>query len=155
VALGIWLLWAGARESTPGRRLPVRVATLTLLAAGLVVLGVTALTFAVSPTTMPGSMRPWEIGAFCFRGSLVVGAPMLFLAGWLMGRALPGQPWLAGALFGGGAGLTADASWRLVCPISDPWHVLAGHGSAVLVLTIVGAAGAYLAARSPGRRSGP
>jgi hypothetical protein len=71
--------------------------------------------------------------------------------------ALPGQPWLAGALFGAGAGLTADASWRLVCPVSDVWHVVAGHGGAVLVLTAMGSVGAYVAARRrlsarPGRR---
>jgi hypothetical protein len=71
---------------------------------------------------------------------------LLFLAGWLLGRALPGQPWLAGALFGAGAGLTADASWRLVCRISDPWHVLAAHGGAIIVLAAVGAVAAYLAA---------
>ena len=147
LALGVWLVWAGGRESVAGRRLPMRVASVALVLAAALILVLTAVTFTLSPTTLPGSLTAWHAGSFCFRGSLVVGSPLLLLAGWLLGRALPGQPWLAGALFGGGAGLTADAGWRLVCPVSDPWHVLAAHGSAILVLTAVGSASAYLAAR--------
>lgn len=147
VALGIWMVWAGGRESAPGRRLPWRLSSAALILAASVIVFLTAVTFAVSPTVPPAALTYWRAGAFCFRGSLVVGAPLLFLAGWLLGRSLPGQPWVAGALFGGGAGLTADAGWRLVCPVSDPWHVLVGHGSAVVVLTIVGSVGAYWAAR--------
>jgi hypothetical protein len=92
-------------------------------------------------------MAYWRADTFCVRGSLAAGAPLLFLAGWWLGRSLPGQPWLAGALFGAGAGLTADAGWRLVCPVSDPWHVLVSHTGAVVVLATIGAVGAYLVAR--------
>lgn len=147
VALGVWLLWAGAREARPGQRLPIRLITSALVSAGAVVAALTALTSVISPTALSESLLPWRAGAFCFRGSLTVGAPMLFLAGWMLGRALPGQPWLAGALFGAGAGLTADATWRLVCPVSDPWHVITGHGGALLTLTVIGSIGGYVAAR--------
>jgi hypothetical protein len=147
VSLGVWLLWAGAREARPGRRLSLRLNAAVLVATAAIVAGLTALTFAVSPTTLPGSLLPWSAGSFCYRGSLAVGAPQLFLAGWALGRALPGHPWLAGALFGAGAGLTADATWRLLCPVSDPWHVLVGHGGALVTLTLVGAVGAAVAAR--------
>jgi len=147
MALGVGLLWAGAREGRPGRRLPLRFASAGLVVGGLTVLGLTAITFAISPTVAGPALGFIRAATFCLGGSLAVGAPLLFLAGWLLGRALPGQPWLAGALFGAGAGLTADASWRLVCPISDPWHVLVGHGGAVVVLAAVGSVGAYVAAR--------
>lgn len=148
VTLGMWLIWAGARESVPGRRLPFRVGAIVLAAAALAVVTIAMVTFARSPTTVRDVLLlPWTAGAFCFRGSVALGAPSLFLAGWLLGRALPGQPWLAGALFGAGAGLTADATWRLVCPVSDPWHVITGHGGAVLTLTVAGAVGGYVAAR--------
>lgn len=151
MAFGTALLWAGAREHRSGRRLPVRYAGGGLLLAAVVVLGLTALTFAISPTALP-SRLVWRAATFCFPGSLVLGAPMLFLAAWLLGRMLPGVPWLAGALLGAGAGLTADASWRLICPIADPLHVLPTHGGAVIVLTLAGAVIASLAARPQARR---
>ncbi len=144
--LGVWLLWAGAREARPGRRLPLRLTTVGLCAAALLIVALTAMTFTASPTTL-GRLLPGTAAMVCFGGHLLLGLPMLFIAGVLLGRALPGQPWLAGALFGAGAGLAADASWRLVCPISDPWHVLPTHGSAVLLLAAVGSATGYLAAR--------
>jgi hypothetical protein len=153
VAFGIGLVWAGGRESVPSRRLPAAVATAGLLGAAALVAALSAITFSISPTTLPAALTAWHAGTFCFRGSLVVGAPLLFLAGWLLGRSLPGQPWLAGALFGGGSGLTADASWRLVCPVSDPWHVLTAHGGAVIVLTAIGALAAHFAARRRSSRA--
>lgn len=147
VTLGVWLLWAGAREARPGQRLPMRLNASLLASAAAAAVALTTITFVMSPTTLSESLLPWRADTFCFRGSVTVGAPLLFLAGWLLGRALPGQPWLAGALFGAGAGLTADATWRLVCPVSDPWHVITGHGGAVLALTAIGALGAYVAAQ--------
>lgn len=145
--LGLFLVWVGGRESTPGRRQPMPLKAVALATAGSVILALTTLTFSISPTGLPASVRPWNSEAFCFRGSLAVGSPLLFLAGWWLRRLLPAQPWLAGALLGAGAGLTADAGWRLVCPVSNPWHVLVGHGGAVIVLTVLGAATASLMAR--------
>lgn len=148
LGLGVWVIWAGARESVPGRRLPVAGAVAGLAAAAAAVVALTLVTYSQSPTTLAAArLLPWAAGTFCFRGSVAVGAPTLLLAGWLLARALPALPWLAGALFGAGAGLTADATWRLMCPVSDPWHVLVGHGAAVGVLTLAGAVGAWLAAR--------
>ncbi len=155
IAFGAWLVWAGAREFTPGRRLPIWRSTTALGAAAAIVLLLTMVTLWMSPTILPASISYWHGGTFCFRGSLVVGAPPLFLAAILLGRALPGAPWLAGALFGAGAGLTADATWRLVCPVSDPVHVLMAHGGAVLTLAVVGAATAAFTARRSSSRSTP
>lgn len=149
VALGVWLVWAGGRDYVAGRRLAVSVSTVLLAIAALVVVGVTSVTYAISPTGVPLGLTAWHSSTFCFRGSLAVGAPLLFGAAWLLGRALPGKPWLAGTLFGAGAGLSADAAWRLVCPASDPWHVLTSHGGAVVVLALVGAIGAALTAPRP------
>lgn len=146
-AAGIWFIWAGATESRPDTRLPTRLLGGAFGSAAVLVMAVTSLTYAVSPTTLGEALPPWRAGSFCFQGSLVAGAPLLFLAGGLLGRTLPGLPWLTGALFGAGAGMTADATWRLMCPVSDPWHVLAAHGGAVLALGVLGALTGEIAAR--------
>lgn len=117
-------MWAGATEGRPDRRLPTRLLGGALGAGAGFVFILTSLTYAVSPTTLGEALPPWRAGSFCFQGSVVAGAPLLFLAAGLLGRTLPGLPWLTGALFGAGAGMTADATWRLMCPVSDPWHVL-------------------------------
>lgn len=150
---GIWFVWAGAAEGRPDRRLPTRLLGGALGAAAVLVIGVTTLTYAVSPTMLGEALPPWRAGSFCFQGSLVAGAPLLFLAAGLLGRTLPGVPWLTGALFGAGAGMTADATWRLMCPVSDPWHVLTAHGGAILMLGALGALTAEVAARRRARRT--
>ncbi|MGE4221994.1 MAG: NrsF family protein [Vicinamibacterales bacterium] len=148
---GIWFVWAGATEGRPDRRLPTRLLGGALGAAAVLVIGVTSLTYAVSPTTLGEALPPWRAGTFCFQGSVFAAAPLLLLAGGLLGRTLPGLPWLTGALFGAGAGMTADATWRLMCPVSDPWHVLTAHGGAVLALGALGAIAAEVAARRRSR----
>lgn len=150
---GIWFVWAAATESRPDRRLPTRRLSAALGLGALLVIVVTSLTYAVSPTMLGDALPPWRAGTFCFEGSVVAGAPLLFLAAALLGRTLPGLPWLTGALFGAGAGMTADATWRLMCPVSDPWHVLTAHGGAVLALGALGAATAELVARRRVRRA--
>ena len=42
-------------------------------------------------------------------------------------RAFPLRPRIAGALYGLGAGLMADAGWRLFCHFSNPAHVFGAH----------------------------
>jgi hypothetical protein len=70
---------------------------------------------------------------------LVSALPALALAAWLVGRAYPLRPLVAGALYGAGAGLLADAGWRLFCHFSDPAHVFAAHTLAVCVTSAAGA----------------
>lgn len=45
----------------------------------------------------------------------------------LAARAYPTRPVVAGALLGLGAGLMANAGWRLFCHFSEPAHVLSAH----------------------------
>jgi hypothetical protein len=63
----------------------------------------------------------------------------MLVAAVIIGRTMPARPWLAGALIGGGAALSADATWRLMCPVSDPWHVLTAHAGAVVTVAVAGA----------------
>jgi len=153
VVVAVWLVWMAAREGVPSRRLPVRVAIAGLVVAGAVVAGLTVVTFAISPTGLPSSLTPWHAGRFCFAGSLSVGAPLVLAGAWLLVRWFAVRPWLAGALAGAGAGLAADAGWRLACPISDPSHVLTGHAAAVVTLALAGAVAAHVG--GTWRRRGP
>jgi len=45
----------------------------------------------------------------------------------LAARAYPTRPVVAGALLGVGAGLMANAGWRLFRHFSEPAHVLSAH----------------------------
>jgi hypothetical protein len=45
---------------------------------------------------------------------------------------------IAGALLGLGAGLIADAGWRIFCHFSEPAHVLSAHLAAIVMSTAIG-----------------
>ncbi len=64
--------------------------------------------------------------------------PVVALASILAARAYPTRPAVAGALLGLGAGLMADAGWRIFCHFSEPAHVLSAHLAAVVLSTMIG-----------------
>jgi hypothetical protein len=150
VTIAAALVWMAAREGLPSRRLPSAWTRLALGAALAGAVGLTFVTFAVSPTTLSSGLTrgiaPGQTTLFCYRGTLSAAAPLVLAAAWVLMRWLPTRPWLAGAMAGGGAGLAADAGWRLVCPVSAPSHVLAAHTTAVLTLAVAGAISARLLA---------
>jgi hypothetical protein len=98
---------------------------------------VTLRTWNVSPTTI-GRFSPFIVGEICFTGTLVSALPLLVAAAVLAGRAFSVRPWSSGALYGLGAGLGADAGWRLFCQFSDPAHVFPTHTGAVLAVAVLG-----------------
>jgi hypothetical protein len=59
---------------------------------------------------------------------------------------------VAGAVYGLGAGLMADAGVRLFCWVSAPAHVLVAHGGAILFLALAGALAATVVERIKARR---
>ena len=135
---GLVIVAAALRESIPGRGLS-RGAAAALIAAGLaipfVLLAVTASAFDVGPA--PGHELQEGIG--CFRVSAISAIPALIAAAWLAARAFPMRPALAGALYGLGCGLIADAGLRLFCEYTVPSHVLFGHGGAIVAAMALGA----------------
>ena len=135
---GLVIIAAALRESIPGRGLS-RGAIAGIIAAGLaipfVLLAVTASAFDVGPA--PG--HALEDGIGCFRVSAISAIPALIAAAWLASRALPLRPALAGALYGLGCGVIADAGLRLYCEYTVPEHVLFGHGGAILGAMALGA----------------
>jgi hypothetical protein len=131
VALGIVLIWMATREGRPARRL-----------------------FSKSPTHVPHGISPWLAGMVCYLGSTVAATPLFALAAWFHSRFVSPRPALAGGLYGAGAALTSNAGWRLICPISTPWHVLTAHGGSVISITLLSALTAHLVA-ARARRSSP
>ncbi len=146
VGLGITLIWMATREGRPARRLPRSMVHAALAAAGFMVVAVSFLTFSKSPTLVPHGISPWLVGTVCYFGSTVAAAPLFALAAWFHSRFASPRPALAGGLYGAGAALTSNAGWRLICPISTPWHVLTAHGGSVITIALLSALVAHLVA---------
>jgi hypothetical protein len=135
---GLVIIGVSLRESIPGRGLS-RGAIAATIAIGLAIpfalLAVTASAFNIGPEAGHG----FEEGIGCFRVSAISAIPALIAAAFLAARALPTRPVLAGALYGLGCGLIADAGLRLYCEYTVPTHVLFGHGGAILGAMAFGA----------------
>ena len=147
--LAIVLVWVAAHESTPANRLPKNVVYLVAVATSLVVVTLTWLTFSISPTRGESRVSPWVMGLSCGISSAIAGGILVGLFSWVIRSSLATRPVVAGALYGAGAGVAINAGWRLACPISDPWHVLGSHGTAVVATALLGAlVGRLLGARN-------
>lgn len=136
--LGLVVLGAALREAVPGRNLPRWVVATAIGGAAVVVVLVTFATGRALPATMPPGVwlrYAWE----CWGISMVNGLPLFAVATWLVTRALPTRPVLAGALCGLGVGVMADAATRLFCWVSTPSHVLLSHDGAIVTLMVAGA----------------
>jgi hypothetical protein len=154
VLIGLVVVGAALREAVPGRTLSGR-------ALGVVVGGAIALEVAITvytavrvPTVVPPGawLRfAWE----CWFMAGLSGAPLLLAAAWLAARALPARPWLAGAIYGLGAGLIADSGTRLFCWVSEPAHVLVAHGGSILFLAVLGGLAAAVIERTRARTLWP
>jgi hypothetical protein len=147
VVMGLALIVAALREAVPGRGWnPAAAALWIALPLALVTL-VTLNSWEASPGLIRGGW--WFVGALCFGGSLASALPVVTLASVLAARAYPTRPALAGALLGLGAGLMADAGWRVFCHFSEPAHVLSAHVGAVLMSMLAGSLLATVICRVP------
>ena len=149
--LGLTLVAAALREAVPGTTLSRRAIGAAFGTALIAVMTITWTTWVTSPTTIaPRAVAyVWRI---CVAGTIVSALPALAVSGWLVARAFPLRPRLAGALYGLGAGLMADAGWRLFCHFSDPAHVFGAH---TLSIAITGLIGVGVAATSRHPRTPP
>ena len=142
---GIVIVAAALRESVPGRALS-RTALAWTIAGGLVipavVLALTTSTFDIGPA--PG--RALVEGVGCFRASAGASLPALIVAALLAARAFPLRPGIAGAVYGLGCGLIADAGLRLYCEYSAPQHLVFAHGGAILGAMFAGMLVAWISA---------
>jgi hypothetical protein len=147
---GLIVIALALRESIPGRALANGTVGTTIvcgLALPMCVVVLTSSRFDVGPS--PGLAL--AEGAACFRTSALAAVPAIIIAAILAARAFPLRPGIAGALYGLGAGLMADAGLRLYCDYSMPSHVLFAHGGAVAASMAAGALVATTIARPRSR----
>jgi hypothetical protein len=150
VLIGLAVVGAALREAVPGRTLSGRAVALIVGGAIALEVAITLYTALVVPSVVPPGawLRfAWE----CWFMAGLSGAPVLAAAAWLAARALPARPWLAGGVYGLGAGLIADSGTRLFCWVSEPAHVLVAHGGSILVLAALGALTAVAVDRTRAR----
>jgi hypothetical protein len=149
-ALAIAFVWIAAHESTPDARLPRQVVYSAAVAAFLIVVFVTLLTFLTChpmepllrvPSWITEKLRvsPWIMGFACGIGSTLAGGILVLLFSWVFRNSLASRPTVAGSLYGAGAGLAINAGWRIACPISTPWHALGAHRAPIIATVILGA----------------
>jgi hypothetical protein len=135
--LGLAVIAIALREAVPGRAMrPAALLLITVVALGFSA-ALTLRTWSISPTGL-GRFSPLVVGQICFTGTVVSALPLLAVTAVLASRAFIVRPWSAGMLYGLGAGLGADAGWRLFCHFSDPAHVLPTHTAAVVATAAVG-----------------
>jgi hypothetical protein len=130
--LGLLLVALALREAVPGTTLSRRALGAALGIAAIAVMTITWMTWSVSSTRVapPALGYVWRV---CFGATIVSALPAMALSGWLVARAFPLRPRIAGALYGLGSGLMADAGWRLFCHFSNPGHVFGAHIAGVVV----------------------
>jgi hypothetical protein len=148
---GLLIVGVALREAVPGRELSGRALAATVGAALALFAGLTFVTEYLVPAAVPPGIwvrYAWE----CFWMAAVSSVPVLAAAAWLAARALPTRPAVAGAVYGLGAGLMADAGVRLFCWVSAPAHVLVAHGGSIILLAVAGALAATAVERLKGRR---
>ena len=135
-AIGLSVVAAALRESVPGRSWSRPAIALWLSMPIVVMIAVTMFSWEASRVALRREW--WTVWGVCFSGSAATALPVVALASILAARAFPTRPALAGALLGLGAGLMADAGWRIFCHFSEPSHVLAAHLAAVVMSTAIG-----------------
>jgi hypothetical protein len=138
LALGMLLIGMALRDAVPGRVWSPPVLAVSLLTTFGAVVLITLATWRVSPTRIVGEPVAY-VTRVCFGYTLLAAIPVILFAGLLVARAYPLRPWIAGAMYGAGAGLLSDAGWRLFCHYSDPWHVFPSHLGAVVAASVLGA----------------
>lgn len=148
IVLGFIVLAAALRESIPGRAWSVPAVIAWVTTSAVLLIAATLATWEVSP--IPLRREWWAVGLVCVSGSAATALPIVALANVLAARAYPTRPAIMGLLLGVGAGLMADAGWRLFCHFSEPAHVLSAHFGGVVVAALAGSALA-LTLRTPFR----
>jgi len=138
LGVGVLLLGMALREAVPGQGVPIGAVALGVGTAVLIQILVGIATWMHS-TGMPLEKgHGLSAGITCTTHDVAMALPALLVTLWLVFRALPLRPSIAGLLGGAGAAVTADAITHILCPMSDLRHVLVWHTGALIGLMLVG-----------------
>lgn len=136
VVAGFALLGAALRESVPGRSWSAGAIGIWIVTPIVLAIAVTLADWEASPVVLERGW--WTVWVMCLSGSAATALPVVALASVLVARAYPTRPAVAGLLLGIGAGVIADAGWRMFCHFSEPAHVLSAHLGGVAVAALAG-----------------
>jgi hypothetical protein len=138
LGVGILLLGMALREAVPGQGVPLGAVALGIGTAVLIQVLVGIATWMHSPGMPLLKGQCISTGITCTTYDIAMALPALAVTLWLVFRALPLRPSIAGLLGGAGAAVTADALTHVLCPMSDLRHVLVWHTGALIGLMLVG-----------------
>lgn len=138
LVVGIVLIGMALREAVPGSGVPAGAVKLAVGTGVSMQVLVGVATWMHSPGMPFVAGRGLANGVGCATHDLALGLPALAVTLWLVFRALPLRPSIAGLLGGTGAAVTADAINHLVCPMSDLRHVLVWHTGVIFGLMLIG-----------------
>jgi len=138
LTIGVVLLGMALREAVPGHGVPAGMVA-TAVGTGIlmqILVGIATWMHSPGMPYVPGQGLKTGIG--CASHDTALALPALVVTLWLVFRALPLRPSVAGLLGGTGAAVTADALIHILCPMSDLRHVLVWHTGAIFGLMLVG-----------------
>lgn len=138
LVVGIVLVGMALREAVPGSGVPSGAATLAVSTGVVMQIVVGIATWMHSPGMPLIKGNGLKLGLGCSAHDAALAAPALAVALWLVFRALPLRPSIAGLLGGTGAAVTADAINHILCPMSDLRHVLVWHTGMIFGLMLAG-----------------
>ena len=138
LGVGVALIGLALREAVPGLGVPARTIAVAIGTGVLLQVLVGVTTWVHSPGVPFVIGRGLGAGLGCARHDLALALPALAVTLWLVFRALPLRPSVAGLLGGAGAAVVADALNHVICPMSDLRHVLVWHTGALVGLMLVG-----------------
>jgi hypothetical protein len=138
LSVGVLLLGMALREAVPGQGVPIGAVALGVGTAVLMQTLVGIATWMHSPGMPLVKGHGLSAGITCTTHDVAMALPALLVTLWLVFRALPLRPSIAGLLGGAGAAVTADAVTHILCPMSDLRHVLVWHTGALIGLMLVG-----------------
>jgi hypothetical protein len=133
---GFLVIAAALRESVPGRSWGGLSIAAWLAAPAAMAIALTLASWQASPIAVRNGW--WFVFAVCMASSAATALPVVAMTAVLAARAYPTRPALTGALAGLGAGLIADAGWRMFCHFSEPAHVLSAHLGGIAISVIAG-----------------
>lgn len=138
LAIGVVLIGLALREAVPGQGVPMSTVAVAVAIGVLMQILVAVVTWMHSPGMSMPAGHGLVLGFGCAVHDSALAAPALAITMWLVFRALPLRPSVAGLLGGAGAAVTADAVNHVICPMSDLRHVLVWHTGALLGLIALG-----------------